>query len=541
MIRSLLLTATACLASVVAPHAGDPPALATELVAGGFDLPTYATAPAHDARVFVLEQNSGLVRVIKDGAVLAQPFLDLAGTAMGGGEGGLLCLAFHPLYRLNGRFFVTYTDLDDDLVLAEFQVDPANPDRALPDSGAILLELDKPFSQHNGSMIAFDPLDGMLVLSTGDGGAGNDPFNHAQDLGSRLGKLLRLDVDSGAPYVVPPDNPFLGVPGAAPEVYAYGLRNPWRFSFDRDTGDLWIGDVGQEEREEIDLLPARSGGGQNFGWRCMEGTLCTELGGCGCPLAPSVAPVHEYDHEEGCAVTGGYVYRGDAIPELQGRYFFADYCTSRVWSFEVPADGVGPVSVLEHTQELKPPGGSLGFVAAFGEDGDGELLVVGQLGDVRRVVLAPPAPDCDGDGVPDAEELASGAAFDTDGDGVPDSCQLLLDGSEVVKGQLATLDFLGAEPGQTLAWFATTRGLGMGPCFFNGVLCLDLNPFGMPSGPPGVLLLALTAADGMGTGQLAFTVPLVVPGMGNIGFQVVAVAGVDSVKSNPIQRQLMEP
>jgi len=542
--RSARHVGVVCLAGLALggpARAGDVPPLATELVAGGFNLPTYATAPAGDARVFVLEQDSAQIRIVKDGAILPQPFLNLIGSSMGGGEGGLLCLAFHPRYRFNGRFFVTYTDLDDDLVLAEFHVDPNDPDRALPGSGQVLLELDKPFSQHNGSMIAFSPVDGMLVMSTGDGGAGNDPFNNAQDLGSLLGKLLRLDVDSGFPYAIPPDNPFVSDPLAAPEVYAYGLRNPWRFSFDRRNGDLWLGDVGQEGREEIDLLPANSGGGQNFGWRCMEGTLCTQLGGCACPLTPSVAPIHEYDHEEGCAVMGGYVYRGTQVPGLGGRYLFADYCTSRVWSFAVPADGLGPVDVVEHTQQLKPPGGSLGFVSAFGEDGQGELLIVGQLGDVRRVVLGVSEPDCDGDGTPDAAEIAAGDAFDVDANGIPDACQLLLDGGELVKGQTFTLDFVGAAPGQTLVWFGTTRGIGMGPCYFNGAVCLDLKPFGMAVGPPDVLLLAINSAGGQGAGQLAFDVPANVPDVGFVAFQVLLPVGVESLKSYSNQRSVLDP
>ena len=537
LVASLALLALCAGAS--APAAGEAPGLATELVVGGFTLPVFATAPAGDDRIFVLEQNSGLIRIGQGGAILPTPFLDVKPKLTSGGERGLLGLAFHPDYGVNGRFYVSYNDLAGDVVLERYLVDPLDPNRALPGSGELLLTLVKPFTQHNAGMLAFSPLDHMLVMSTGDGGSGGDPLDNAQDLSSLLGKLLRIDVDGPFPYGIPGNNPFVGTPGAAPEIYAYGLRNPWRFSFDRQTGAILVADVGQNDREEIDFIRGHSPGGQNFGWRCMEGTACTHIGTCACPVPLVVAPIHEFDHNEGCAIIGGYVYRGRAIPGLKGHYFFGDYCTSRVWSFEIVSGQA--VGLVDHTQELNPPGGTLGFITSFGEDGAGELLVVGYMGDIRRVVQAEVDPDCDGDGVPDAEEIATGTAFDVNADGIPDACQLQLTGSDMVKGQIATLDFVGAAPSQPLAWFGSIRGIGPGPCFFGGSLCLDLLPFNYGSGTPEVLLMGITFADAQGHGSFPFFVPTVLPGTDEVAFQLVAAAGMQSVKSNPIQKVLQDP
>lgn len=532
----------ALLVTTLGVTAGEPFALSTELVVSGLDSPTFVTAPEGDSRLFVLEQNSAQIRIVRGHSILDEPFLDLSDLVMGGGEGGLLCLAFHPDYAENGRLFVTYTDLSDDIVLASYQVDPGDPDHAVANSGRVLLDIPKPFSQHNGGMIAFSPLDGTLFMSTGDGGAGGDPFNHAQDLSSLLGKLLRIDVDVGGLYAIPADNPFVSDPTAAPEIYAYGLRNPWRFSFDRRSGAILIGDVGQEGREEINLIRGGHPGGQNFGWRCMEGTTCTGAGAgaCGCPAPDTVAPIHEYDHNEGCAVMGGYVYRGDALPEIRGRYFFADYCTSRVWSAEIPS-ATAIADLQEHTLALNPAGGTLGFITSFGLDGDRELLIVGETGVIHRVVPAEPNPDCDGDGVDDAQEIALGSAFDVNADAIPDDCQLLLTANGLVVGQLATLDFFGAAPFQPLAWFASWRGTGNGPCLFGGALCLDLLPVSLGGGQFGVPLLGFTTADAQGHGSLSFVVPDDVPGDGTIAFQALAAAGAQSVKSNPILKLITAP
>lgn len=534
-IRALLLPLL--LASVSTALAGDPP-LSTELVATGFQLPVFATAPAGDPRLFVLEQNSGRIELVKAGVIQTQPFLDVSAKLLAGGERGLLGLAFHPDYAVNGRLFVTYNNLSGAVVLERYLVDPRDLDRAQPESGELLLTLPKPFPQHNAGMLAFGPTNGLLHMSTGDGGGSGDPFDNAQDLSSLLGKLLRIDVDGAFPYAVPPGNPFVGVPGAAGEIFAYGLRNPWRFSVDRQTGALFIGDVGQQLLEEVDYIRPDSPGGQNFGWRCAEGTVCTELGTCTCPVPAVVPPLYEYDHNDGCAIIGGYMYRGSAVAGLEGTYLFGDYCTSKVWSFRLSSGTV--VDFQDRTTELTPAGGSLGFITSFGEDGDGELLIVGYLGDVRRVVSAPLIADCDEDGVPDAEEIAQGTAMDVNLDGVPDACQLLLTSSALIKGRPATLTFIGAAPGQVVAWMGSTRGIGQGPCYFGGSLCLDLLPFNTGGPVPEVFLMGLSLANAQGQAQFGFTVPVLDPSIKELAFQTVAVAGAFSSKSNPVQKVLQD-
>ncbi|RKY19335.1 MAG: sugar dehydrogenase [Planctomycetota bacterium] len=533
--RSAGLVLFGLLSLAVPSRAGDL-LLSSEVVASGLTLPVYATAPAGDERLFVLEQNTGRIQLVKAGEVQPTPFLDLSAQLLSGGERGLLCLAFHPAYDVNGRFYVTSNVLNGDLVLQRFLVDPLDPDRGLLASAETLLALPQPFPQHNGSMIAFGPTDGLLYMSTGDGGSFNDPFDNAQDLTSLLGKLLRLDVDGPFPYGIPAANPFVTEPGARDEIFAYGLRNPWRFSLDARNGAVFIGDVGQGGREEVDLIRPNSPGGQNFGWRCAEGTLCTELGACACPEPQLVDPIYEFDHNEGCSIIGGYVYRGSDIPELQGTYFFGDYCTSRVWSFTVEA-GVA-VEVQERTLELSPPGGSLGFITSFGRDGRGELLIVGYLGEIRRVTPAPLVADCDGDGISDADELAAGNAFDVNANGVPDECEQLLTGTTFVEGQPAQLDLIGAQPRQPLAWFVSLRGIGPGPCFLGGSICMDLKPFNVGGPAPDLLLLAITLADASGAASLPFIVP---PGIPSAAFQVLLANGQNSSKSNPIQKLVQGP
>ncbi len=335
-------------------------------IASGFDAPVaLASTPVPvDQRLFVVEQG-GIIRIMRpSGDVLGIPFLDISDRVISGGEQGLLGLAFHPNYVTNGYFYVNYTNLDGDTTISRFSVSPANRNRALPGSEAIILVVAQPFSNHNGGDLAFGP-DGYLYIPLGDGGSGGDPLDNSQNLDSLLGKILRLDVDGGFPYAIPPDNPFVGLPGAD-EIWAYGYRNPWRFSFDRLTGDMYIGDVGQNDREEIDFEPAGSAGGGNYGWRCYEGSAPYNLSGCSLDPDDYIFPIHEYTHAEGCAVTGGYVYRGTRFPTLAGHYFFADYCSGIVW--DLLPDGMGGWTLTDH-------GSVLGNPTAFGESSRGDLYV----------------------------------------------------------------------------------------------------------------------------------------------------------------------
>jgi glucose/arabinose dehydrogenase len=348
-----------------------------EPVATGLSSPLYLTAPPGDlSRLFVVEQ-TGAVRIIKDGALLPAPFLDISSKITSGGEQGLLGLAFDPQYATNGRFVVHYTDLNGNTHLSQFTVSP-DPDLADPASEQVVLTADQPFSNHNGGQILFGP-DGMLYLGLGDGGSEGDPQARGQDLSDLLGSILRVDVHAGSPYAVPPDNPFVGQTGIQPEIWSYGLRNPWRFSFDRSTGDLYIADVGQNSFEEVDVAPAAGGSGKglNFGWNIMEATHCYNAGSC--DQNGLTLPQFEYGHNDGCSVTGGYVYRGSAIPALQGLYFFGDYCQGWVRSFRFQG---GAATELTDWPTLRP-GGS---ITSFGEDAAGELYVIVQSGSVFKFV-----------------------------------------------------------------------------------------------------------------------------------------------------------
>ena len=349
--------------------------LALEPVATGFSFPLLLTAPAGDARLFVVEKG-GLVKVVKNGSVLATPFLDVSSLISNGGEQGLLGLAFDPQYASNGRFFISYTNRDGDNVLAAYQVS-TDPDRA-DASSVTRLTVDQPYDNHNGGHIVFGP-DGYLYMGIGDGGSGGDPNGHGQDRNDLLGSILRLDVSGATGYAVPASNPLVGVAGTRDELWNWGLRNPWRFSFDRSTGDLYIGDVGQGAREEIDVSTAASGGGKgtNYGWSIMEGMQCYDASSC--DMTGLTLPVLEYSHNDGCSVTGGHVYRGTAIPDLAGTYFYSDYCGGWVRSFRY----VGGTVTEAHSWDALAPGGG---VPSFGEDGAGELYVLSASGGVYRIV-----------------------------------------------------------------------------------------------------------------------------------------------------------
>ncbi len=348
-------------------------------VASGLSSPLYLTAPVGDARLFVVEK-TGAIKIIKDGVLLGGPFLDLSAQVSTEGERGLLGLAFDPDYATTGSFVVHYTDLAGNTALSRFQVS-TDPDRADPGSERLILTAVQPFSNHNGGQVTFGP-DGFLYLGLGDGGASGDPGGRGQDLSDLLGSILRIDVRSGDPYTVPADNPFVGQPNARPEVWSYGLRNPWRFNFDRATGDLYIADVGEGQREEVDVsTPAEGAGrGVNYGWNIMEGSQC--FGSSQCDRTGLASPVLEYSHAEGCSIIGGYVYRGTAIPDLQGHYFYADFCEGWVRSFRYDGGAVSD----ETSWPTLSPGGS---ILSFGEDSAGELYVLHAAGGVFRIVPEP--------------------------------------------------------------------------------------------------------------------------------------------------------
>ncbi len=343
-------------------------AIRLDLVVDGLTRPLFVT-PAGDGsgRLFVVEQ-AGRIRIVENGAVLERPFLDLTELVKSGGERGLLGLAFHPGFKANGRFFVDYTrEPDGATVIAEYHAAAMNPNRADP-LGRLLLTVAQPFANHNGGMLAFGP-DGDLYIGLGDGGSGGDPGNRAQNPNELLGKILRIDIDGARPYAIPADNPFAKGGGRA-EIYALGLRNPWRFAFDRADGRLLTGDVGQNRVEEIDVIER----GGNYGWPILEGPLCYRPK-AGCDRTGLAPPVADYRHDRGrCSITGGYVYRGSALPELVGTYLYGDFCSGEIFGLRQ-----GVTSVLLDT-DLQ--------IASFGEDRNGEVYVVDLRGAVYRIVGA---------------------------------------------------------------------------------------------------------------------------------------------------------
>ena len=379
------LSAFAALATLVASFGPAAPAAAAAtpvlqlvpVVTTGLASPVLVTH-AGDARLFVVEQ-AGRIRIVSGGALLATPFFDITGPVLDGGERGLLGLAFHPQYAANGRFFVFYTRSDGDLQISEFRRSAGDPNLADGGSERELLRIEHSSNtNHNGGMLAFGP-DGKLFIATGDGGGGGDPLGSGQDIGSRLGKILRIDVDPANPadpYAVPPDNPFVGVAGDD-LAWSYGLRNPWRFSFDRSAGDLWIGDVGQTMWEEVNRATAGSGRGRgvNFGWNLMEGLHCYNAATCN--QAGLTTPLAEYQHGSGdCSVTGGYVYRGAASPTLTGLYLFGDYCSGRIWSVVAGGPSAQAPTLLLDTPHT---------ISSFGEDVTGEVHVVAHGGGIYRL------------------------------------------------------------------------------------------------------------------------------------------------------------
>jgi glucose/arabinose dehydrogenase len=332
-------------------------------IATGLSQPV-ALTHAGDTRLFITEQ-TGTIRIYDALGLRATPFLDLRAIVLSGGERGLLSVAFHPRYRDNGLFYVYYTNRNGDNNVARYQVS-SDPDRADPASGVVLLTIPHPtFANHNGGQLQFGP-DGFLYIGTGDGGSAGDPNNNAQNLNQLLGKILRIDVDHGSPYAIPPSNPFAQRAGARGEIWAYGLRNPWRFSFDRVTGDLWIGDVGQDAFEEVDFQPVTSISGENYGWRKMEGQHCYNPSS-NCVDAGVTFPLLEYSHAGGgCSISGGYRYRGTQIPSLQGAYLYGDYCSGTI--SKATQIGTNWTSTTLFATSLR--------ISSFGEDISGELYVM---------------------------------------------------------------------------------------------------------------------------------------------------------------------
>lgn len=350
--------------------------IAVEKVGEDFEQPVQLThAGDGSGRLFVVSRQ-GTIQILKGGIVQPEPFIDIGNlVSTGGSEQGLLGLVFHPDYRNNGRLFVNYTDRDGDTVIAEYRVASDDPDRAAPDAFQIVLTYDQPYRNHNGGMLAFGP-DGYLYIGTGDGGSGGDPQGYGQKLSTLLGKMLRIDVDAGSPYVVPVDNPFVGAAGVRPEIWAYGLRNPWRYSFDRETGDLYIADVGQNRLEEVHFQAAESAGGENYGWNILEGSRCFAPGE-NCDKGGLVLPIAEYGRDDGCSITGGYVYRGQSEAALRGHYLFGDFCSGRIWTVVRSADGVWT------TTERLTTGLN---ISSFGEDEDGEVYFLDyRAGSVFRI------------------------------------------------------------------------------------------------------------------------------------------------------------
>ncbi len=402
---SARLTVIAALIAFAAalPLTATEPVLQLELLVGGLTNPLIITnAGDGSGRLFIGEQD-GLVWIWDGNQLLPTPFLDVTAQSISGGEHGLLGLAFDPDFEVNGLLYVHYSapddtgdpEIDNFTTISRFTVDGANPNQVDPSSETLLLRYPQPYWNHNGGAIVFGP-DGFLYIGLGDGGSSGDPDNRGQNANQLLGKILRVDpqgddfpADPDRNYSIPPGNPFVGAPGED-EIWALGLRNPWRFSFDRSTGDLFIGDVGQNSWEEIDLEPAASPGGANYGWRCYEGNHPFNTTGCGTP-DQYVSPILEYSHGQGCSVTGGYRYRGPTFPNLQGYYLYADYCTGTVWG--ATTDG--------STWSSAPLLASLLSVSSFGEDESGELYIADRVagsGAVYRIIDSSPTDQVFADG-----------------------------------------------------------------------------------------------------------------------------------------------
>uniref|UniRef100_Q024X4 Glucose/sorbosone dehydrogenase-like protein n=1 Tax=Solibacter usitatus (strain Ellin6076) TaxID=234267 RepID=Q024X4_SOLUE len=383
--------AAALLACVMSAGAQE---IRTTQIASGIAAPTDIQDPKDGSgRLFFVQQN-GVVRIFRGGAVSSRPFLDISGKTRADGERGLLGLAFPPGFAQKQRFYVDYTDLNGDTTIARYQV---STDREAADgaSEVVLLKIAQPFANHNGGQIRFGG-DGYLYIGMGDGGSAGDPMGNGQNLGALLGKMLRIDVESDPGNVrIPPDNPFVNAAGARPEIWAYGLRNPWRYSFDRASGDLWIADVGQDAYEEVDFQAASSRGGENYGWNRMEGMHCYPAN---CSMQGLTLPVAEYPHSQGCSVSGGFVYRGRSSPGLRGIYLYGDYCSGRIW-------GTERQGTTWLTRQLLA---SNFGITTFGEDEAGEVYVANATDGTIHHIEGSLAPRLTTDGVTNAASFDRG-------------------------------------------------------------------------------------------------------------------------------------
>ena len=368
------LALPACFAVAPATDQFEPASgIRLETVASGLEHPVHLASPPSDPRLFIVEQQ-GRIRIVANGRLLRRPFLDITRLVRSGGEQGLLSVAFHPDYARNGFFFVNYTNRDGDTRVVRYKVGP-DPDVADPGSARIILAIEQPYSNHNGGHVLFGP-DGMLYIGMGDGGSGGDPHRNGQNRSTLLGKLLRIDVNRGYPYAIPPDNPFVGRRDARPEIWALGLRNPWRFCFDAKDGLIYIADVGQNHWEEVDVAPMKAAG-LNYGWNIMEGAHCFRASRC--DRSGLVEPAVEYPlYSDGCSVTGGLVYRGRRIPALVGRYVFSDYCKGWIRSFRYASGRA--------TERREWSVGERFEVSSFGQDSEGELYVIAHEGRVMKIV-----------------------------------------------------------------------------------------------------------------------------------------------------------
>ena len=354
---------------VAAKGSVDWPQISLTMLVDGLSQPVHIThAGDGRGRLFVVEQG-GRIRIVKNGSLLSTPFLDITDRVLTGGERGLLSVAFPPDYASRGYFYGNYTDASGDTVVARYHV-TADPDVADPSSEEILLTVYQPDLNHNGGQLAFGP-DGYLYIGMGDGGSSGDPHDYAQNPASLLGKMLRIDVESGGDpytYTIPSSNPYTQTVGYRGEIWALGLRNPWRFSFDRQAGDLYVGDVGQDYYEEVDYQPASSSGGENYGWNVMEGFHCYNAESC--DTSGLTLPVVEYDHTQGCSITGGMVYRGPGDPPTQGIYFYADYCNGQIWGLKYAGS----------TWQSAPLYDAPFNITSFGDDEAGHLYVTDYFG-----------------------------------------------------------------------------------------------------------------------------------------------------------------